>query len=147
MSELSIIIAISLIYIHDCPPELMSRLLSLSLSMVQTRCRLGEYNVIFYARILHNNYLGRKTLQICFDMKYISDADGSFSWPITVNGHYRLSLEKKDWENKILETEISNCSSKMLEVTMEKIVDCEVDVIVQSNSDCDSAYSNEAITR
>ena len=59
-----------------------------------------------------------------------SDADGSFSWPITLNGHYRLSLKKKDWENKILEAEISNCSSKTLEVTMEKIVNCEVDLIV-----------------
>ena len=59
-----------------------------------------------------------------------SDADGSFSWPITLNGHYRLSLKKKDWQDKILEAEISNCSSKTLEVTMEKTVDCEVDLIV-----------------
>ena len=68
-----------------------------------------------------------------------TDDGGSFSWPISLNGRYQLRLRREGWEEETLEAEIKSCSSKSIEVTMKKKIQCEVDLNIRVVDEDDNA--------
>ena len=68
-----------------------------------------------------------------------TDDGGTFSWPISLNGRYQLRLRREGWEEETMEAEIENCSSKSIEVTMKKKIQCEVDLNIHVVDEDDNA--------
>ena len=82
-----------------------------------------------------------ESMETELEVGHVTDDSGSFSFQVSLNGRYQLRLKREGWQEEIQEVEIGNCSSKSIEVTMRKKIECEVDLNIHVIDEDDMAVN------